>query len=107
MTQEMIRFNNMKNTFQIGSWWGNGEYKTIGQILKFIYLYCGMHLAERVLVGDGEVLTPGGRILATYTFDDNLEIPVFQFLNTQYDYSTHAYEENQRIYIAGLKNELN
>jgi len=68
MKQNEIRFNNMKIRFETGSWWGNGCYKSIGQILRYIYTYCNMTLAITQLTDltfqvDLEKLDPDIRIL--------------------------------------------
>lgn len=105
---EKICFSNMKNKLKLGNWWGNGEYGTVGQILQFIYLYCGMNLAERLLVDASAVYYPSEKedTFAIYHFDSVFKIPVFIFCGKYMTESEkEMYEENQRIYLEGLRNE--
>jgi hypothetical protein len=94
--QEKIRFDHMKNTY---NWWSKVP-KSLGIILWFISMYCNFNLAERVLVGDGQVWHPGEKkLLAMFIWNDELNIPIFTFM----DEDSERYRENQNIYIKGLQ----
>jgi hypothetical protein len=98
--QEKIRFENMKNTY---NWWSKVS-KSLGIILWYISMYCNFNLAERVLVGDGKVYYPGEKqILATFVWNDELNIPIFTFINGE-DRELDYWNKNQSIYINGIKN---
>lgn len=62
--------------------WRKYPAKSAGRVIQFIYRYCGLHLAERVQVGDSQV-TYNGRLFAKFTWKDNR--PVFEFVDDLYN----------------------
>lgn len=98
--QFKIRFTNIL-TNHLAGWWRNYEPGTCGNVIHWIYTYSMLSVAENVQVGNGTV-TLHGEDFATYTFDDKLNIPVFDFCNKdKHDWII----DNQRIYLEGLERE--
>lgn len=96
--QFLIRFRNLL-TNHLGGWWCEHKYKSVGNIIHWIYVYSMLSIAETVTIGDG-VVNHHGVILATYVFDDELKMPVFEFSKDEkYDWVV----DNQRIYLEGLR----
>lgn len=105
--QFVIRYNNMKGKYCTSPYSGY-DYKTCGSILHYLYLYCGLRYAERLLISNGQVVYPDSieTKFASYTFDDDNNIPIFAF------YSSHESNEaiqmfitNQFIFLKGLEEE--
>lgn len=80
------------------SFYSQYSAKSIGRILHFLYVYCGLHVAESVTVGEQEIIYNNQKIadvqwktLRVYGFD--VEIPVFIF----YGENKNRYKQQQMI----------
>lgn len=51
--------------------------KSLGQVLSFLYVFCGFDVMERVQVGDNKVYLDGN-IIAIFNFNDD-GMPFFYF----------------------------
>ena len=75
------------------------QTRTIGNVLHFLYHYCGLHIAEHAIVGSDIVYNPHSdeeieeNILATFFFDSH-NYPVFEFRG---DRAAH-YMKQQELY---------
>ena len=66
--------------------------QSMGRVLHFIYHYCGLHIAERVVVGGGKLYYPKEPdVFATYTMVG--DVPIFNFLpgKPSYGFADQAY----------------
>jgi hypothetical protein len=97
LKQFQIQFENMYSN--IGNCWSKYKYPALGNILSWLYVYGTFDMAENSIIGDGTVKYHGEQI-ATYYMDDNLEMPVFEFI-MKYDWV----QFKQEIFLEGLKNE--
>lgn len=85
-------------------WYNEYPYKTVGELINYIYAYSGLlRIAEQIVIGVGYVQW-GDSQLATYTYDDQLKMPIFVFNE---DISTcDLMKENQDIYLKGQREEI-
>jgi hypothetical protein len=100
MTQEQIRFENMKINHE-GGWFREYPFKSIGNIMHWIYVYAGLNVADSSTYGDGVVDFFGKRI-ATFIWDEELKMPIFDFK----DGYEHA-SDQQKIYLSFVKKKDN
>lgn len=67
--------------------------RTCGNVLHFIYYYCGLRMAERVIVGEDKLYrnSEETELLATFHFNED-NYPVFKFTG----YNAEYFENNQK-----------
>lgn len=81
-------------------WYSSYGFKSVGQVLAFIYGYTNqLRIAESVIVGDGKVFLYN-EILATYYYDEQRQIPVFEFVK-----SYNACNKRQEAYLKFLQKQ--
>lgn len=97
LSQEEIKFQLIAVKHFTG-WNRTCPYKSIGSIIHWIYVYCGLNIAERITVSIDHV-NLNDKIYATFILDDEYEIPVFTFLNDNDEYLSMS----QEAYLKGLK----
>jgi hypothetical protein len=100
LSQEQIKFDNLKSRSISGPWYKKDRTNrsgTIGEIIHWIYVYRGLDLSEQVCIGSGKV-TYAGKLIATYTTDKDLDMPVFIFTEEYKDM-----QDNQDLLIKGFK----
>lgn len=96
-SQDRIKFENLYNN-SLSTWWSKYPFESFGSVIHWIYVYTNLNIAEQVTVGNNEV-NYNGKLVARYTFNDKLQIPLFYHINDEiYPY----FSENQEIYITGL-----
>jgi len=63
--------------------YSNYKGRSVGRIVHYIYLYCGINIGEYCQIGDGTVLY-GGKTIATFTWENEGDdsVPNFTFLNS-------------------------
>lgn len=61
---------------------------SIGRILHYLQVYCGVTVAESVCVGDGEI-KQHGETIALYSWDNGY--PYFVFVNKHYQQHQDEY----------------
>lgn len=96
LTQEEIRFQLAASRHACG-WWSKSPYKSFGSIMHWLYVYSNLNIAESVIIGDGEAKL-NGKLYATYTFDEALQLPIFDFQNQETDEILF-----QKAYLKGLR----
>lgn len=100
LKQQEIRFENMDINHK-GGWFREYPFRSVGNVMHWIYVYAGLHVADSATYGDGTVDLHGKRV-ATFIWDETLKMPVFDF-KSGYE---HA-DEQQTIYISFLKKQVN
>ncbi|MDC7249488.1 MAG: hypothetical protein PQJ49_06205 [Sphaerochaetaceae bacterium] len=95
LSQRQIKTRNLEVAYHTRHY-RSSPFKSLGQILSFIYVYCGFNVMESCSVGQNQVTLHSNRI-ATFEFDEEKQIPIFKFLNTLHNASEA--EENQEILI--------
>lgn len=81
--QIQIQFENMLANSK-NNWWSHYKYPSIGCILSWLYVYGTFDIAENATVGNNTVQYHGEKI-ANYKMDDELQMPVFEFID-KYDW---------------------
>ena len=79
MTQEQILIHNIKCDY-LCRHYKKSPPQSLGQILSYIYVFCGFDVMEKVQVGDGKVYLHG-TIIATFKFNQ-FDVPYFYFLSS-------------------------
>jgi len=97
MTQEEIKFENMQSN-RLGGWHRESPYKSLGNILNWLYVFGTFDMMENAMVGENEI-TYRGDVLAKIIWNDDLLMPMLVVPNDKYKFI----EENQRIFIKVLK----
>jgi hypothetical protein len=97
LDKEVIKYNNLKLKHQTGRL-RNHKYKSVGNILHWIYVYGNYDLSNKVQVS-ADTVEFSGDILATYIFDDVKQIPIFEF-NKNFEYWGKELAEQQNIYLS-------
>lgn len=98
-TQQEIRLERIISDHEY-SWYKEYSYGTIGNIIHWIYVYCGLHIAEYIQVGEGSV-TLYNQPFATFEKNDKLQLPIFYF-NSSHPYYRSEFEEEQKIYLESI-----
>jgi hypothetical protein len=99
MTQDEIIFENTQGDHKTG-WYREYPYKSSGNILHWLYVYAGLNVAETAIVHSDHV-TYHGEVYATFTWNDELQLPVFKFGEKVPAY----FQKKQDVYLNGLKNQ--
>jgi len=96
-SQEQIRIDNLKIVY-LTRHHRNCPFKSLGQILAFIYVYGGYTLMESVTVGDN-IVYKWNKPLLTFIFDEEKQIPIFTFI-TQEDGNSYKWmAESQKTFL--------
>jgi len=96
--QEIIIANNL-HANHLGGWCNNCPYKSLGNVIHWIYTYAKLDIAERIQVGN-DVVELYGEKYADIKWDDKLQMPIFEFTNHK---NAHSFIlENQRVYLKWL-----
>ena len=96
-TQEQKRIEHLRCAY-LTRHHRSSPFKSLGQILAFIYVYGGYTLMESCTVGDG-VVYRWSKPFATFVFDEEKEIPIFTFI-TQEDRNSYRWvAESQKIFL--------
>ena len=95
MSQEEIKRRNVEVSY-LTRYYKTSPFKSLGQVLSFINVYCGFDVMENCQVGGGDVLLHRKRIV-TFNFDEEKKLPIFNF-DSGYDRAKEA-EERQQILI--------
>ena len=97
-SQEQIIFENLYRTHK-GGWWRNHPFRSVGNVIHWLYVYGTLQIAELCTVGDGYVEYHDMRMKFKFT-DENPHIPHFYGLdNEKYSFIL----KNQEYYLNGLK----
>lgn len=99
-SQEEIIFANTDIAHKIG-WNKNYPLGSMGNIQHWIDVYCGLNIAEQVILCEDAVRLFGD-VFAIFEINNVLEMPIFNFVGTQ----AENYNKKQKIYIEGLKKNL-
>lgn len=95
--QHQIIFENLYIKHK-GGWWRNKPFKSLGNIIHWLYVYGTLGIAEICTVGDGYVKYYEFTMKFKFT-DEYPHIPYFYDLdNDKYDFIL----ENQMYYLDGL-----
>jgi len=102
MTQEQInierqRVDNLRVNYYTRHY-KNSPYQSLGQILGFIYVYCGFNVMESCTAGSEGVFLYGSKI-ADISWDEEKKIPTFSFIESKW-YSQHYAEDNQGLVLS-------
>ena len=96
-SQDQIKFENLYSN-SLGGFWKHYQYESAGNVIHWLYVYTNLDIAEQATIGSGEVHYRG-ELLARFTFNPKLEIPLFYEINDKpYPY----FSDNQERYITGL-----
>jgi len=96
-SQDEIKFENLYSN-SLGGFWSHYQYESMGNVIHWLYTYTNLDIAEQATIGGGEVHYRG-ELLARFTFNPKLEMPIFYEINDKlYPY----FSENQERYITGL-----
>lgn len=95
MNQEEIKRRNVEVSY-LTRYYKTSPFKSLGQVLSLIYVYCYFDAMENCQVGGGEVFLYRKRI-ATFNFDEEKKMPIFNF-DSGYNRAKEA-EERQQILI--------
>lgn len=81
-------------------WYSQYGFKSLGQILAFIYGYSNqLRIAERVTVYES-IVTLYEQALCTYTWDEERKIPIFKFVEMY-----KGCNARQKIYLEWLNKQ--
>lgn len=97
MTQQQILFENLSAKHESG-WYRAHPYKSIGCVMHWLYVYSDLNISDNCSFNLQGNVKLGGEKLASYTFDDELQMPVFIFA-PEYDWI----DKMQQAYLTGLK----
>jgi hypothetical protein len=77
--------------------------RCIGRVLHFVEHYCGLHLAEHVIVSPDAVMR-GEKLLATYTWSDRFrewDVPEFKFAPSASEHEANQWRQREAAIIDG------
>jgi len=97
MSQDEIKFENMQH-HRVGGWHRGYPYKSVGDILNWLYVFGTFDMMENAMIGSDEIQYRG-ELLAKIKWDDNLLMPILTNVHEKYKFV----EENQKIFIKVLK----
>lgn len=100
LNKDTIEYNSLKLKHQTGHL-RNYKYKSVGNIMHWIYVYGNYDLLSRIKVS-ANTLELSGDTLATFIFDDVKQMPVFEF-NKNIEYWGKELAEKQKIYLSQSK----
>jgi len=75
-------------------------YKSLGQVLSYVYTFCGFDTMERCTIGENNVIMRG-EVIATFVFDDEKQLPIFTFFT-----DTQAQEKQLLFHSTEFKEYL-
>lgn len=107
MTQKEIILERLKSR-HTGNWYPDTPYKSLGSVLHWLYIYTTLDIAETATVGGGDGPTGafvrfGGTPFAHVYWNDELQMPIFRFLDNSYWKKEGA--RVQYIYLKDLLHE--
>lgn len=79
----------------------NSTFQSLGQVLAFLYVYCGFCVMEKCTAGSEGVFLHGVKI-ADISWDEEKRIPVFSFIPAKY-YSFEESETNQDLVLTNFE----
>jgi hypothetical protein len=103
MTQAEIQFENLQSRIQL-SWYRGSPYKTIGNVLYWLYVYGCLSLAEMAIIDENKVWAGLSQknLIATFRWDDSLCMPIFDFVKPEYD----NLADRQYLYLSRITNKI-
>jgi len=75
MTQDEIKYINMDSN-HLSGWLWNAPFKSLGNVIHWIYTYSNLHIAEPIQVGNNVVELYGKKI-ADIEWNAKMKIPTF------------------------------
>lgn len=73
--------------------------------MHWLYVYYGLNVAESAQFGSGDSsIKMWGETIATFTWNDELQMPVFEFYKVKHLPDVEYLTTRQEIYIDGMKN---
>ena len=77
MTQDEIKYLNIDSEHYRG-WCWDSPFKSLGNVIHWIYVFANLRIAESILVGENEVYLWGDKI-ADIEWDEEYKMPVFKW----------------------------
>jgi len=100
ITQEQIQIQNMQ--FRVNDGYLRfSPFKSIGNVLHWLYVYGNLKLADSAIVGDG-IVEYQGKPLASFIFDEGLKMPIFTF-DLKFDVWGTGLFRKQNLYLKNLQ----
>lgn len=99
-TQEQLELKNIQFRIKDG-YLKNHPFKSLGNVLHWLYVYGNLKLAESATVGNG-IVTYNGKNLASYVFDEQLQMPIFTF-DLKFDFWGAELFRKQALYLKDLQ----
>ena len=72
------------------SWWKKYPYKSLGEILHWLYVYCNLNIAEKAIVSKSTIMYCNV-LFADFKYDEEKKMPIFQFVDASWNEAQRKY----------------